>query len=300
MNPMQPNSPGQGPDQPDDSLIVPQVNTSQPPAETDLESLGSRLREAREARGWELADCAHALRLPLHMLRRLERNDYEDADSRVYLASYINKYGQHLGIDADVIQRELDRIKRVDPVLHTTGGISHSRFLLDRYVTAATYVVLTAVIMVPMIWMGVRGTLNRDISHLAPLDANPVAQQELMQTPAGDLVTTPTQHPTGVTTPLAAPAREPDQPLLASMAAFPSLGADPALATMTSKPTDTTRAGAHSLGLELSAASWVEVTDQDGNRLEYGLLPAGSNKTYHSDQSLDVRIGNVSGARVSI
>ncbi len=44
-----------------------------------------------------------------------------------------------------------------------------SRFLLDRYATAATYVVLTAVIVVPMIWLGVHGTLNRDTAQPNPI-----------------------------------------------------------------------------------------------------------------------------------
>jgi cytoskeleton protein RodZ len=61
-----------------------------------------------------------------------------------------------------------------------------------------------------------------------------------------------------------------------------------------------TGVGGHSLGLNLSAASWVEVVQADGSRLEYGLLPAGSRKTYHSDQPLDVRIGNAGGAQISI
>jgi cytoskeleton protein RodZ len=34
--------------------------------------------------------------------------------------------------------------------------------------------------------------------------------------------------------------------------------------------------------------------------VEYGLLAAGSSKTWHSDQPLDVRIGNASGAQVSV
>jgi len=42
------------------------------------------------------------------------------------------------------------------------------------------------------------------------------------------------------------------------------------------------------------------VIGKDGSRMEYGLLPAGSSKTYHSDQPLDVRIGNASGAQLSI
>ena len=58
--------------------------------------------------------------------------------------------------------------------------------------------------------------------------------------------------------------------------------------------------GSHSVSLNLTAASWVEVVDADGTRLKYGRLPAGSNKVYHSDKPLDVRIGNASGAQVSI
>jgi cytoskeleton protein RodZ len=90
---------------------------------------------------------------------------------------------------------------------------------------------------------------------------------------------------------------------MASMAPFPSLGDDvtqaPKLAPPATAATDV-GTGAHSLTLNLDAASWVEVTGQDGTRLEYGLLPAGTSKTWHSDQPLDVRIGNADGAQVSI
>jgi cytoskeleton protein RodZ len=90
---------------------------------------------------------------------------------------------------------------------------------------------------------------------------------------------------------------------MASMAPFPSL--DNATAAAAPKPVDApptadVGTGNHSLSLTLSAASWVEVIDHDGTRLQYGLLPAGSSKIYHSDQPLDVRIGNSLGAQVSI
>jgi cytoskeleton protein RodZ len=88
---------------------------------------------------------------------------------------------------------------------------------------------------------------------------------------------------------------------MASMAAFPSLDNSGSLSD--SHPA-AAPAGAndrsHNLSLSLTAPSWVEVIDSDGTRLEYGLLPAGSNKTYHSDQPIEVRIGNVSGTRVTI
>lgn len=263
-------------------------------------SFSSRLHAAREAQGLDLEACAHALKLPVRVLRQLERDQYDGADSRIYLASYIRKYGRHLGINEASIQVELDRIRQVETPLVATGGISHSRFLLDRYATAATYVVLTAVIVVPMIWLGVRGTLDRDLSHLAPLDATPVAQLEAPATyvAAAD---PHTGTPVPQAPPKATPPQEADQPLLASMAPFPNLESANLSPSRPATPAaSSSGTGDHSLSLSLSAASWVEVTQADGTRLEYGLLAAGSSRTWHSDQPLDVRIGNASGAQVSI
>ncbi|MEP7186703.1 MAG: RodZ domain-containing protein [Rhodanobacter sp.] len=263
-------------------------------------SFGARLHAAREARGMAIESCAQLLKLPARVLRQLERDEYDGSDSKVYLASYIGKYGRYLGINEASLQVELDRIKRVETTLVATGGISHSRFLFDRYATAATYVVLTAVIVVPMIWLGVRGTLDRDLSHFAPLDSAPVAQLDTAS-PSSAVNTSSSKL-----LPIAPPKIEPeqDQPLLASMAPFPSIdSSDNHSADVVAKPEASpvdTGTGTHSFHLTLDASSWVEVIGSDGTRLEYGLLPAGSNKTYRSDKPLDVRIGNATGAQISI
>ncbi len=264
-------------------------------------SFGSRLRAAREARGLDLEACANALRLPVRVLRKLELDQYDGTDSKVYLGSYIAKYGRHLGINEASIQLEVDRIRQVDTPLVTSGGISHSRFLFDRYATAATYVVLTLVIAVPTLWFGVKSTLDRDITHLAPLDAAPVAQQE--QPVTGTSATVAADHAGQPAAPVQAPVTDAaaEQPLLASMAPFPSLASDTRPA-VPAPPAAAVAAGSggHQLELTLSAPSWVEVTRADGTRLEYGLLPAGSHAVYHSDQPLNVSIGNVGGAQVAI
>jgi cytoskeleton protein RodZ len=266
---------------------------------------GSCLRAKREARGLDLESCAHTLKLPARVLRQLESNQLGELDHAIYLGSYISKYARFLGLDEASIQAQLQFIANTPPTLVATGGISHSRYLLERYTTAATYVVLTAVIMVPMIWLGVRGTLDRDISRLAPLDARPVAQQDA---PArtGSVSGNGTLA-TGATPAATPPPPAQEQPLLASMASFPELGAgnpspvppatQPSSAAV---PTSVAATAGHSLALSLANASWVEVLDSDGSRLEYGLLPAGSSKTYHSENPLVVRIGNASGAQVSI
>jgi cytoskeleton protein RodZ len=58
--------------------------------------------------------------------------------------------------------------------------------------------------------------------------------------------------------------------------------------------------GRHSLRLRLAQASWVEIVASDGEKLDYGLLPAGTVRSYSSDKSIDVRLGNSEGATVEV
>ena len=168
--------------------------------------------------------------------------------------------------------------------------------------------VLTLVIAVPTVWLGMRGTLSRDMSRLAPLDAAPVAQQDAPPPAASSSVakavagapvlaqtTTPATAPAAAAS---APHAAATQPLLASMVPVPNLDTDVAITPPPSSnaPEAPVGAGAHSLTLELPNASWVEVIGKDGTRLEYGLLPAGTSKTFRSDQPLEVRLGNATGA----
>ncbi|WP_213947303.1 helix-turn-helix domain-containing protein [Luteibacter sp. dw_328] len=267
---------------------------------------GSRLRAAREARGYTVEACGQALRLPTRLIRQLEAGEYGGIDYQVYLAGYLTKYGRYVGVDEEAIQAELARMTPRQPDLVVTGGVSHSRYLLERYVTAATYVVLTAVIVVPMVWLGVRGTLDRDMARLAPLDAAPVAQQDApapaVASSSGLVADTAENKPA----PAAEPRAEEQQPLLASMAMFPPLDhsvSKSPLATAAAPAPAAEAAngvGAHGLTLSLPSASWVEVTAADGSRLEYGILPAGTQKSYRSDKTLDVRIGNAAGAQATI
>ncbi|HUA79580.1 MAG TPA: RodZ domain-containing protein [Dyella sp.] len=274
---------------------------------------GSRLRAVREARGLEIETCGHALRLPLRVLRQLEANDFSGIDYQVYLESYLRKYARYLEIDEAEIETALSKLRPAQPKLVATGGVSHSRYLLDRYATAATYVILTLVIAVPTVWLGMRGTLSRDMSHLSPLDAAPVAQQDAppAATPVSQAATTKVDasttsvaqtSPAAPATAASASRSASEQPLLASMVPVPNLDNDAAITppTTTNPPVAASGNGAHSVTLNLPSASWVEVIGKDGSRLEYGILPAGTNKTYHSDQPLEVRIGNATGAQVSI
>ncbi|HKT29963.1 helix-turn-helix domain-containing protein [Dyella sp.] len=281
----------------------------------EVPGFGSRLRAVREARGLDMETCGHALHLPVRVLSQLESNDFSGIDYQVYLGGYLRTYGRYLEIDESEIEMAVAKLKPAQPKLVSTGGVSHSRYLLDQYAKAATYVVLTLVIAVPTVWLGMRGTLSRDMSRLSPLDATPVAQQDApppaAPAPASSVAkvapgtTAVAQAPATAAPAMAASAPNPaaaQQPLLASMVPMPNLDNEPAITAPAAgnAPEAAVGSGAHSLTLSLTNASWVEVISKDGTRLEYGLLPAGSTKTYHSDQPLEVRIGNANGAQVTV
>lgn len=280
----------------------------------EVPGFGSRLRAVREARGLDLETCGHALHLPVRVLSQLESNDFSGIDYQVYLGGYLRTYGRYLEIDESEIDAAVAKLKPAQPKLVSTGGVSHSRYLLDQYAKAATYVVLTLVIAVPTVWLGMRGTLTRDMSRLSPLDATPVAQQDAPPPAAPSPSSTVAKAVPGTAALAQAPASAPamaasapnpaaaQQPLLASMVPMPNLDSEPAITPPATgnAPEAAAGSGAHSLTLSLPSASWVEVISKDGTRLEYGLLPAGTTKTYHSDQPLEVRIGNANGAQVTV
>ena len=283
-----------------------------------ISSLGQRLAAAREAKGWTIDHCAEALHLPRGVLRKLEADEHLGIDYAIYLRSYISNYGRLLGWSEEAIHASLPEVRTAQPQLVSTGGISRSRHLLERYARAATYVMFTAVIVVPVVWLGVSGALDHNISHLDPLDAAPVASSAatigapaasasgLAEVGGGTAKSPmPLNAPSVVAgVPGAAPAASvPAQPLMASM--MPGLderaeAAPAAPVAAAGVATTEIGAGSHRLTLGLAQASWVEVTSVDGRRLEYGLLPADSQRTFRSDQGLLVRIGNASGATVTL
>jgi len=182
------------------------------------------------------------------------------------------------------------------PPLVASGTISHSRYLYQRYSVSALYLILTGVIIVPAVLLAMRASLQPGTGQVATLDAAPAPRAVAADAGDAPARTANDAHPTAAAA-TAPPERPAESPLVASLAPFAALTrkepAAHAEAAAAASPS-----GAHTLKLSLKEASWVEVTAPGGEKLEYGLLPAGSVRTYTSDKSLEVRLGNCSGADV--
>jgi len=265
-------------------------------------SFGDRLRASRERHGMSLHDCAYALRLPVRLLQNLEADNYEGIDYSVYLCGYLRKYADHVRLDRKHVQAQLESLDTCQPELVVTHTLPAWKYGLQRYSSAVTYAILTAVIVVPLIWLGLNGVLKRDIARLQPLNATPVGAPAdasgVVQPSRTAVADTSHPHASGQAG-TQAPAQS-QKPLMASIAPFSAMQSPARPDAVPAKPlpvaaTDNTR-----LTVALQQPSWVEITNTSGKHLEYALLPAGTHRAYRSDQALNVRIGNVEGAQVDV
>ncbi|MEO7324528.1 MAG: RodZ domain-containing protein [Dokdonella sp.] len=269
--------------------------------------LGQRLCSARETRNWSRADVANRLKLPLKLIERLECDDYEGLSDGVFLRGYLRSYARLVGVCVEQATSVAAAHTQTAPLI-ATGTISRSRYLFDRYSVSATYLVLTAIIVVPAVWLATHGGLEQNLARTTPLDApanivsipvrepvgNSAAPSSTDDTASGTSVAT-----ASMTTPAPSVSVDPP-PVIASMtpfAATPAPAVDPAPEEV-APPANATGSGAHTLSLKLSQQSWVEITTADGRKLEYSMLAAGSEHSYRSDSQLSVRLGNAQGAQL--
>jgi cytoskeleton protein RodZ len=260
-------------------------------------TLGQRLRAAREVRGWKAGDVAGRLRLPIQIIQAIEAEQYGKIGHGIYLRGYLKSYARLVEVPT-VLVDSVTSERSHEPPLVASGTISHSRYLYQRYSVSALYLILTGVIIVPAVLLAMRASLQPAVTQLTPLDA---PASSITADNAADATTEPAGTAAGSSGASSEAASgspsTSEAPLVASLAPFSALShKDNAAAAHVETPAPV--AGAHSVKLTLKEASWVEVTSASGDKLEYGLLPAGSTRTYNSDKVLEVRLGNCNGAEV--
>jgi cytoskeleton protein RodZ len=261
-------------------------------------TLGQRLRQGREERGWSAQDVGVRLHLPVQIIQRLEAEQFERIGHGIYLRGYLINYARLVDVPTilvDAVARQHDQ----SPTLVTSGTISHSRYLYQRYSVSALYLILTGVIIVPAVMLAMRAGLQPSVAELTALEApaaNSGAEPGLAVASPADRSPTAVA-PAGADTSGTAGSAN-DAPLVASLAPFSALSHKEIPVHGETAAAPVAAAEAHTLKLTLREASWVEVLSASGEKLEYGLLPAGTTRSYRSYTALDVRLGNCSGAEV--
>lgn len=253
------------------------------------EPLGMQLRLARERAGLSLENVGAQLRLPTAIVDAMEREDWARLGAAIYVRSYVGSYLRLLGLPEALLAQAVAN-ERPAPPLVTLATRSRMRHTLDTTVRNAVYLVMTAVLVVPVVLVA-RHYQARDRVQDLTLEADGA----LRPTPVGETGdgwgSTPARDPSAAaiaspstrvpvdTAPSVAEAAAPD-PVMASMTPFP-------------KPSATT-----ALVLTFESESWVDVVGPDGARLERGLVAAGERRRFDAGSVAHVTLGNADGVRV--
>lgn len=222
---------------------------------------GRRLREAREAQGLSVETVAAKLKMTVRTVQALESDDWDRAGAAVFVRGQLRSYAKLLGVRIDdaIEQAGASRIEPSEIVSHVhTPPLQR---LFEQVARRLVYVVMTAVIVVPVWMMATRGPVNLPEQDTARLDV-----------PAGERSPKAAQQ-----TPRPAPRER--APVVASLASLPAQSAP-------------------ALSLRMNGDSWVEVVAPDGRTLEQGLMTAGSERSYRNGEVGRVVIGNASAVEV--
>lgn len=252
--------------------------------------LGARLRAAREARGMDLVACGHVSHLSVRVLQQLETGDFGNGNDYVFVRGALNSYSRLLGIPGHEVDAALQAIApAAQPELVPTGNALRAPWM-RRYGAAATYIILTATVAVPLVWLGLRGGLDNQLTRIAPLDSAPSASVPAQQVAKSERAAN-------------VPAVHQEPPLQASMTPFSAMqmgagDADTPTSAASSAPVVPAASGGHVLNLQANADSWVEVHDANGKTVASEMLHAGDQRSYRSATPLSVTIGNADGVQV--
>lgn len=73
----------------------------------ETQTVGFKLREAREAKGASIADVAAEIMVPQHYLLAIEEDRYSELPGQTYAIGFVRNYSRHLDLPADEIVSQL-------------------------------------------------------------------------------------------------------------------------------------------------------------------------------------------------
>lgn len=260
--------------------------------------LGLRLRRAREALHLSVVEAAEKLRLKVSIVESLEKEDLDALGAPVYVRGYFNSYAKLVGVPLVLVDRVFAARTSPLPQLHSAPRVSHSRYLLDRYSKRAMYLVLTASIVGPVVFLATRDRLPQQGITLTSLEA-PLPMAAPAPTTSGT-TDAPAQAPVEDIGPPVQLARSAGEtPVMAGLGPFYSVQSS-SQATASLPPQAVSRVPDHGLSLHVRGDSWVEVLDADGKRIEHGILRAGESRSFAPGAAARVSLGNADAVEVRV
>jgi len=229
--------------------------------------VGEQLRDARMEAGLTVAEAATRLRMQIRVVEALEAGNWARLGAPVFVRGQLRSYLRLLQLPQSLADTVPDAVSAEPPALTPRTYTPPMQRMLDKAMGRAVYVVITALIAVP-VWVATRTHVD---------DRRPA---EIASLGLGDAEVGQAQRSVRPT------------PVTASLGAMPKRNrAEPA-------PEEIAPTAASELLLRFGGDSWLEVIGHDGTQLEQTLVRAGQERRFAVGSVARVKLGNASAVDV--
>lgn len=231
------------------------------------EPVGLQLKHAREKRGMKASDASARLKLPADVIDALEREDWKKLGAPIYARSYLTSYLKLLDLPTSMAN---DVSFEMAPA-STMKLLSEKpiRRDIDKTLSTLGYFAITGVIVTSIIMLAMHFQAPVKRTESLPLDIQTQTSAPL---------------PVQQTSPAAASNTASEQPaqtpIMASIAPI------------------VPNAATAQWEIRANADTWLEIVDAKGQRIENGIVPAGTAKQFSKDQIASVTIGNADQVQI--
>lgn len=240
-------------------------------------SLGTQLREAREAGGHSIADVVQVIRFSAHQIQALERDDYASLPGATSVRGLVRNYAKFLRLDSTPLLALLEPavpVPEADVRPPTNMGEAEQQTIAERF---PPRLLAAAIGMIVLVAVGYWFWDMSGEGHSVPR-----AAVSTPSAPTGPAAQNSTVEPgTGSGVAVAAPAAT----IVGSTA--PTASADPG-----------GPAPAGGLRIEFDDRSWIEIRDATQKIVLVGEYSAGARHNVEGKPPFQLWIGRASGVRV--
>lgn len=148
------------------------------------QTVGERLRHAREAQGLSLDDVASRTRIPTRHLQHIEREEWDALPAITYCIGFVRSYANAIGLDGAELGRQVrDRIggTRVPPPVPEYYEPADPARVPPRSLALIAVVIAIILVVGYFIW---RGSASEEQVPAQPQQQAPAAQAPAPQQPA--------------------------------------------------------------------------------------------------------------------
>jgi cytoskeleton protein RodZ len=266
-----------------------QLTDPEAPAENVCVEIGAALAQARKKAKLSQADVADKLKVTGWIVEVLEQGDWSRLGPSVYCRGYLQHYGRLVDVSIDTAESYFQCQIQPEPT-QVLPAPRRSQWL--PYQRLMAYAAATALIAVPAAWLAQSMLTNSPLSDVytpAPIVSAKADLQTRRQptTAAVEPSDRSESDPVDVVRPVFVEAEPIPSPVMASMSSLPSAS------TQEPEPVST-------LELQLVEDAWLEVENQQGEQLAFGLMKAETVHRFPTDNGLNVRIGNADAVTATL